>query len=174
MTMNSEDCIVAVFDAATDAHQTVSKLQQLGFSTRDVSLITRGKESELDGTKPIDQGDKMEKNAAVGAAAGATLGLLAGATLFIIPGIGPVIFAGAMASGITGGLVGGIVGAMSGWGIKPDHIRRYEQEVRDGKTLIVVAGGAQRLAEAQSLLQESPAESVHLHAESADEGEVDA
>ena len=172
--MTSDDCVVAVFDSPSDAHRAVTDLQELGYSSKDVSLITRGKESELDATNPIDQGDQMEKNAAVGAAAGATLGLLAGSALFIIPGIGPVVFAGAMASGITGGLVGGIVGAMSGWGIKPDHIRHYEQEVRDGKTLIVVTGGARRLAEAQSLLQETPAQKVNLHAESADEGKVDA
>lgn len=172
--MTSDDCVVAVFGASAEAQQAVTQLQARGFSSQNLSVITRGKESELDATEPIDQGDSMEKNAAVGAAAGATLGLLAGASLFIIPGIGPVIFAGAMASGITGGLVGGIVGAMSGWGIKPDHVKHYEQEVRDGKTLIVVTGSPRQLSEAQSLLQETPAEKVHLHAESADEGKVEA
>lgn len=172
--MTSDDCVVAVFDSPAEAHRAVADLEERGYSSQDVSLITRGKESELDASRLIDQGDQMEKNAAVGAAAGATLGLLASSALFIIPGIGPVVFAGAMASGITGGLVGGVVGAMSGWGIKPDYIRHYEQEVRDGKTLIVVTGGARRLAEAQSLLQETPAQSVNLHAESADEGKVGA
>lgn len=171
--MTTEDCVVAVFNSINDAHHAVAVLERRGWGSTHVSLITRGKESELDATQPMDQGDQMEKGAAVGTAAGAALGLLAGSALFIIPGIGPVVFAGAMASGITGGLVGGIVGAMSNWGIKQDHMRYYEQEVRDGKTLVVVTGDPQKLAEAESLLRDSPAEKVALHAESADEGKVD-
>ena len=115
----------------------------------------------------------MEKSAGIGAAAGAALGLLAGSALFIVPGIGPVVFAGAMASGITGGLVGGIVGAMSGWGIKVNHLHDYERDVRDGKSLVLVCSEPHRLAEAQSLMQDSNAEKVVLHAESADSPHVD-
>jgi uncharacterized membrane protein len=172
--MTTEDCVVAVYDSAASAHEAVELLDSRGWGLKHVSLITRGEPSERDATQPIDQGDTMEKGAAVGAAAGAALGLLAGSALFIIPGIGPVVFAGAMASGITGGLVGGIVGAMSNWGIKQDHMRHYEQDVRNGKTLVVVTGDPQKLAEAESLLRDTPADKVTLHAESADEGKVDA
>lgn len=170
--MMRKDCVVGVFHSPTEAEAAVASLRDRGWSPAEVSLITRGSESELDATQPLDQGDSMEKSAGLGAAAGAALGLLAGSSLLIIPGIGPVVFAGALASGITGGLVGGIVGAMSGWGIKEDHRREYEQEIRDGKTLVVISGDPQKLAEAKSLLQDSPAESVTLHAESAD-SEVD-
>jgi VIT1/CCC1 family predicted Fe2+/Mn2+ transporter len=166
--MNTDDCIVAVFKSTEEAQQAVADLEARNFSSANVSLITRGSESELDATRPLDQGDQMEKTAAVGAGVGAALGLLAGSALLIIPGIGPVVFAGAMASGITGGLVGGIVGAMSGWGIKEDRLRQYEQQVRNGKTLVVVTGIPEKLAEAKSLLLDSPAEHVMLHAESAD------
>ena len=166
--MKSQDCVVGVFESLADAQEVLNELEDRGWNKADVSLVTRGKESELDATRPLDQGDQMEKSAALGAAAGAALGLVAGSALFIIPGIGPVVFAGAMASGITGGLVGGIVGAMSGWGIKEDHLHEYEQQVRNGKTLVVVSGNPEKLAEAQSLLQDTAAEKVVLHAESAD------
>jgi outer membrane lipoprotein SlyB len=168
MSMTSQDCVIAVFDAVGDAHAALKDLQREGFTHQHVSLITRGEESELDATGPLDQGDRMEKGAAVGAAAGATLGLLAGSTLLVIPGIGPVVFAGAMASGITGGLVGGLVGAMTNWGVKEDHIHDYENDLRDGKTLIVATGDPLRLAEAQSVLESSEAQRVVLHAETAD------
>jgi len=166
--MRTQETVVAVFRSMGDARAAIESLQREGWNQKDVSLITRGKESELDATGPLDQGDQMEKSALVGAAAGATLGLLAGSALLIVPGIGPVVFAGAMASGITGGLVGGLVGAMSGWGVKENHVREYEQELRDGKTLLVVTGDPRRLAEAQSVLEDTQAERVVLHAETAD------
>lgn len=162
------DSVVGVFKSASDARQTVERLHREGWGSSEVSLVTRGRESELDATSLIDQGDQMERSAAIGAAAGAAVGLLASSALLIIPGLGPVLFVGAMASGITGGLVGGIVGAMSGWGIKEDHVREYERELQRGKTLVLVAGEPRRLAEAQSLLDDSSAERVVLHAEPAD------
>jgi hypothetical protein len=162
-----QDCVVGVFESVVDARSAVSMLEHGGWS-QHVSLITRGDESELDATNPLDHGDRMEKSAAVGAGVGTALGLLAGSALFVIPGIGPVVFAGAMASGITGGLVGGIVGAMSGWGIKEDHSREYERDLQAGKTLVLVAGNPRKLAEAKSILDDTNAEQVVLHAESAD------
>jgi outer membrane lipoprotein SlyB len=161
------DCVVAVFESTAEAHRAVEQLHETGWSTH-VSLITRGKESELDATAPLNQGDQMEKSAAIGAAAGSALGLLAGSALLIIPGIGPVVFAGAMASGITGGLVGGIVGAMSGWGVKEDRAAEYERDLQAGKTIVIVGGNPRKLAEAQSILDDTNAERVVLHAESAD------
>jgi electron transfer flavoprotein alpha/beta subunit len=161
------DCVVGVFDSIEDAREAVERLKEEGWRS-EVSLITRGKESELDATSPLDQGDRMEKSAALGAAAGSALGLLAGSALAIIPGIGPVVFVGAMASGITGGLVGGIVGAMSGWGVRENHVREYERDLQAGKTLVLVAGDPLRLAEAKSVLDDTNAERLVLHAESAD------
>jgi hypothetical protein len=161
------DCVVGVFDSTANAQSVVEQFHQAGWG-RQVSLITRGKESELDATTPLDQGDRMEKSAAIGAATGSALGVLAGSALLIVPGIGPVVFAGAMASGITGGLVGGIVGAMSGWGVKEDQAPQYERDLQAGKTIVIVEGNPLKLAEAKSILDDSLAERVVLHAESAD------
>jgi len=166
--MSQRDCVVAVFPSIDTARDAVQNLNRGGWTTKEVTLLTRGKESELDMTGPLNQGDEMEKSAALGAAAGAALGLLASSALLVIPGIGPVLFVGAMASGITGGLVGGIVGAMSGWGIKEDHAREFEHELRNGKSLVLVTGDPLRLAEAQTLLEDSEAERIALLAETAD------
>jgi uncharacterized membrane protein len=163
-----KDSVVAVFPSLDDAQRAVAQLEHLGWRPNQVSLVARGAESHLDSTQPMRQGDRMEKSAVVGASAGAALGLLAGSALFIVPGIGPVVFAGALASGITGGLVGGIVGAMSGWGIKEDHLKDYEQDVRDGKSVIIMTGSPRELADAKSLMQDFRAEKVTMHAETAD------
>ncbi len=146
----------------------MASLESNGFMHERLTLLTRGAESELDAARPLEQGDEMEKSAGLGAAAGAALGLLASSALLIVPGIGPVLFVGAMASGITGGLVGGIVGAMSGWGIKENHVRQFEQELRNGKTLVLVKGDPRELAKAKSLLEDSDADRVALLAETAD------
>jgi hypothetical protein len=169
----NQDCVIGIFDSLADARTAVRSLEQKAWRTDQISLITRGHESELNVLGSMQQGDRMEKTAAIGSAAGAALGFLAGSSLFIIPGVGPVLFAGAMASGITGGLVGGLVGAMSGWGVKDDHVRKYEHALSEGKTLVVLTGDPSGLAEGEAILQESDAETVVLHAESADSAHVD-
>jgi hypothetical protein len=73
-----------------------------------------------------------------------------------------------VASGLTGGIVGGLVGAMSGWGVAPNHVRKYERELAAGKTLIVLTDDPARLAEGRAVLLATPAERVTMHAESAD------
>jgi outer membrane lipoprotein SlyB len=166
--MAYHDCLIGVFPNVETAHAAVASLKSQGWTDQQVSVLTRGQESELDVARPLNQGDETEKGAAIGAAAGAALGLLASSALLIIPGIGPVIFAGAMASGITGGLVGGLVGAMSGWGIKEDHAREFEAELRNGKTLVLVNGDPQSLAVAEDVLEDSEADRVALLAETAD------
>jgi hypothetical protein len=171
--MANRDCLAGVFGSAEDGHRAVEDLKADGFTDSQISLVTRGDQHDLNGAEPLRQGDEMEKSAAVGAAAGAAAGLLAGSSLFLIPGLGPVVFVGAMASGMTGGIVGGLIGAMSGWGIKKDRLVEYEDLVRAGKTLVLVTGTPPQLADAKSVLRDSLAERVTLHAESADSKRVD-
>lgn len=165
--MRRTDSVVAIFANFSDARNAVRQIEATGLGAH-VSLVSRGGEQQLDAMGPLDQGDDMEKNGAIGAATGATVGLLASSALLVIPGIGPVLFAGAIASGITGGIVGGIVGAMSGWGVKEDRAEEYEVELREGKSLVLASGDPLVLAEVQGLLEASSAEQVQLHAESAD------
>lgn len=164
--MAKQDCVVAVFSNYSEASETVAALGAAGFGPY-LSIVGRDGNG-LNSTGPIDHGDEMEKSAAVGAATGATLGLLASTALLVIPGLGPVLFVGAVASGITGGIVGGLVGAMSGWGIKEDHAEEYEEDLRAGKTLVIAKADPLHLAEIETQLEQSVAERVTLHAESAD------
>jgi hypothetical protein len=165
--MAKQDCVVAVFANPADARDQALALEHDGYGPY-VSLVGRDNESRLDAAGPIDQGDEMEKSAAVGAATGATLGLLASSALLVIPGLGPVLFAGAVASSLTGGVVGGLVGAMTGWGVKEDRAEEYQEDLRNGKSLIIAKADPVRLAEIQERLEASTAENVTLHAESAD------
>jgi hypothetical protein len=168
------ECIVAIFPSPTKANSAVTRLESHGWSSDNISVISPGSESQLSTLEPFQHRDRTEKSAAIGGATGAALGLLAGSSLFIIPGLGPVLFAGAMASGITGGLVGGLLGAMSGWGIRDDHVRRYEDALKHGKAIVVLTGDPSALAEGRAELLASSAERVEMHAETADSDHVDA
>jgi len=166
--MANRDCVAAVFESKKEGNDAISELLARGFSNDRLSLIQGGDEDELLAERPIRHNDEMERSAVAGATAGAATGLLAGSSLFLIPGLGPVLIAGAMASGLTGGIVGGLIGAMSGWGIKRDRLEVYEELVRAGKTVILVTGAPDELADAKAILMDSPAEQVTLHAETAD------
>jgi hypothetical protein len=168
------ESVIAVFRAVTDAEAAIRELKNHGRRDDQLALITRGHESDLALANPSQHGDRMEKSAAWGTAAGAAIGLLAGSTLLVIPGLGPIFFAGAMASGITGGLVGGLVGAMGGWGVKDDHVRQYDEALKAGKAIVLLTGSPSELAEGRALLLASRAEKVTIHSENADSDVVDA
>jgi len=168
------ECVVAVFPSPAKANNAVTRLESHGWSHDHISVIAPGNESQLGALEPLHHRDRTEKAAAIGGATGAAIGLLAGSSLFIIPGLGPVLFAGAVASGITGGLVGGLVGAMSGWGIRDDHVRQYEDALKHGKAIVVLTGDPPALAEGRAELLASSAEKVEMHAETADSDHVDA
>jgi hypothetical protein len=172
--VSQDECVIGVFPSSAEAQDAVRMLDNHGWKEDRISLITRGHENELDAFGALKHGDRTEKSAALGGAAGAAVGFLAGSSLFIIPGLGPVLFAGAMASGLTGGLVGGLLGAMSGWGVKSDHVREYENELKQGKALLILTGEPASLAEGRAELMASSAERVVIHAENADSDHVDA
>ncbi|HYO25601.1 MAG TPA: hypothetical protein VEQ85_11715 [Lacipirellulaceae bacterium] len=171
--MSQRDCVVGIFPSTESAHESLEKLEGQGWRSDQLSLIARGNEERLGVLASHQHGDVSEKSAAMGSAVGAGLGLLAGSSLFIIPGLGPVLFAGAMASGITGGLVGGLVGAMGGWGIKDDSVQKYEDALKQGKAVLVLTGDPEQLARGRAELLASSAETVEMHAESADSDHVD-
>lgn len=165
--------VIAVFESSDIASSAVGRLKSHGWSSDQISVIAPGQESQLSSLEPLQHGDQTEKSAIAGGGAGAALGLLAGSSLFLIPGVGPVMFAGALASGITGGLVGGLVGAMSGWGIRDDHVRQYEGALKKGKAIVVLTGDPTALAEGRAELLASSAEKVEMHAETADSDRID-
>ena len=169
-----DECVIGVFSSPAVAEDAVRLLESHGWREDQISLITRGHEAELDAVGGLRHSDHTEKSAVIGGAAGAAVGLLAGSSLFIVPGLGPVLFAGAMASGLTGGLAGALLGAMSGWGVKGDHVRQYEAALKAGKAIVVLTGEPATLAEGRAELLATSAERVVLHAENADSDRVDA
>lgn len=139
---NTRTHYVGVFDDRSDAELAARDLREKGFKDDQIGYAWRDEKG-----KTHAEGNKAGEMAASGAGTGAVLGGLIGAgAALLIPGIGPVVSGGllatALAGGATGAVVGGvsggIAGALVGLGIPEDEAKYYDQQVRDGRTLMTV------------------------------------
>jgi hypothetical protein len=67
--------------------------------------------------------------------------------------------------GLAGAIVGGFLAALQGWSVHRDHVGDYEKQVAEGSLLVIAHGDPLQVAEAESALQKTQADEVHLHAE---------
>ncbi len=89
--------ISALFDSHDDAERAVAALNEAGFSTDDISIMT----SNPDGSYDTENGAAAGAGAGIGIGAVAG-GLLAGLGAVTIPGVGPVLASGWLASTAAG------------------------------------------------------------------------
>jgi len=124
------------------ANNIVTRLQSVGFSNNDISVLFPDKSGTRDFAH--EKHTKAPEGAATGATTGGivggALGLLAGVGLLAIPGVGPFIAAGPIMAALggmgAGAAVGGITGALIGLGIPELEAKRYEDKVKNGNILI--------------------------------------
>lgn len=133
---------VGVFDDRDDAELAAQDLRSRGFTDDQIGYAWRD-----DAGKTHAEGNKAGQLAASGAGTGIVLGGLIGAgAALLIPGIGPVVSGGllatALAGGATGavagGVAGGVAGALVGLGVPEEEAKYYDQQFRDGRTLMTV------------------------------------
>jgi len=146
--------VTHLFDDYTQAKRAVAALEEVGFSSSEISLVSRYRN---DG-KLADEASGTAKGATVGALAGGGTGLLAALGMIAIPGIGPLVAAGVLATtlvGMAGGtLVGGLVGALTDYGVNEKDAHVYSEGVRRGGTLVTVRADDTRAAQAERILNE--------------------
>jgi hypothetical protein len=73
-------------------------------------------------------------------------GVIGAGAALLIPGVGPVVaggvlgtaLAGAATGAAAGAVAGGVSGALVGLGIPEDEARYYDEEFREGRTLMTV------------------------------------
>jgi uncharacterized membrane protein len=170
----SQDSVIGIFPDFATAQAGVEKLQEEGFTSLEISLIGRDPAAHPEVQDAAQYGDQTESGALVGATVGGSIGALAGVTALTVTGIGPVIAAGAIATGITGAIVGTLIGAFQGWGIHEDHLKNYEDMVKAGRCLVVVHGDATQVAQAYGTLNTTDALEVRMHAKMSDDSpEID-
>jgi hypothetical protein len=147
--------VTHLFDDYAQAKTAVTALERAGFSSSEISLVSRYRD---DGTLADDAASGTTKGATLGALAGGGTGLLAALGVIAIPGIGPLVAAGVLATtlvGAAGGtLVGGLVGALTDYGVNVKDAHVYSEGVRRGGTLVTVRADDARATEAERILNE--------------------
>jgi hypothetical protein len=147
---------VGVFDDRDDAELAARDLRSKGFKDDQIGYAWRD-----DSGKTHAEGNKSGQMAASGAGTGVVLGgIIGAAAALLIPGIGPVVSGGllatALAGGVTGavagGVSGGIAGALVGLGIPEVEAKYYDQQFRDGRTLMTV-NADQRYSDASDIVR---------------------
>lgn len=169
-----QDSVIGIFPDFASARAGVEKLHEEGFTSLEISLIGHDPASHPEVREAAQYGDATETGALTGATVGGSIGALAGVTALTVTGVGPVIAAGAIATGITGAIVGTLIGAFQGWGIHEDHLKNYEDMVKAGRCLVVVQGDAAQVAKAYGALNTTDAIEVRMHAKMSDDSpEID-
>jgi len=165
-----ESIRIAVFQTFSQADRAVSLLLDAGLSQESISVMCSERSlEEIAGSGELPAEARVTRRTKESVAAGSTVGGVLGglgtvAGLTLASGAA-VLLAGPLLLGVaTGGIVGGFVGAMASWGLEPEAAGRYEQALRDGRTLVAVDSvpGAEpgSLETAETILEQAGAESV--------------
>src|SRR5919112_1176032 len=152
--------VVGVFDGQQDAEKALNALKDAGFTPDQVSVVAKDTRETQTMVERSDMGGAETTGIGTGALMGGLFGGAAGWLIGIgalaIPGIGPIVAAGALATTLGGAAVGavagGLIGALVGAGIPEEDARGYEEDVRRGSMLLMVAAHDVRQAgQAQSI-----------------------
>ena len=160
-----KNTVYCVASSETQANDILLHLRNLGFSSSEVSVLLKAKE-----TKNISMKEDAVREAEKGGLIGGALGALAGLTIFTAPILGPLAIAGPIIGALGGAAVGGVVGGLAGGtgaltriGIPEDVARRLEEKIRDGAILLAVhSDDPARLDRAVRVFKASAAEEVYF------------
>src|SRR6476661_6261323 len=150
--------IIGMFDDPTTARRALETLRDGPLPLEDISIIAQN----ADGT--VGTGNSEDVSAGQGATVGAVWGGLVGLAALLIPGVGPFIAFGALGAALTGAVTGAVVGGITAAlidfsGIPEDEARGYEQQLRDGKTLVAVKARDEDALEVRRVLADAGADS---------------
>lgn len=154
--------LLGVFARRGQAEAAIDELRHEGFREDQVGLLTPGGRVAEARTANTRREDEATRGTEIGTLTGTAVGAVGGAlAAALIPGVGPVL-AGGYAAGILAGVIGGAaagatvgcwVGPFVALGVPEDQAHRYEQELRDGRTILVIRP-EDRLAEAERILHD--------------------
>src|SRR5437762_7658057 len=128
-----KDTVYCIATTETQANDILMHLRNLGFSSSEVSVLLKAKD-----TKNISMKEDAIREAEKGGLIGGALGALAGLTIFTAPILGPLALAGPIISALGGAAVGGMVGGLAGGtgaltriGIPEYATARLEKRIQD-------------------------------------------
>lgn len=163
--------LIGVCDTHAAAVSLISSLKDNGFTSKQLSIIGK---ANHDAGKPVPaaEEEKTEKmmdiagtETGVGVLAGSALGILTGVGIFAIPGLGFLYGAGALVGAIAGfdfGLIGGgLVSALTVAGVKIKETHQYDEQIKQGKFLVIVQGSYEEVSKAEAIMAASAGVSAH-------------
>jgi Heat induced stress protein YflT len=146
MGMIPGSTVVGVFENRLQAEQAIDELHHAGFADNQIGYALRGEHSEK-GLEPPHEETRNE--AATGAISGGIFGAIVGAlAALLLPGIGPVLAGGILVAALGGAAIGaaagGVLGALMDLGVTEEEARYYENEFKNGRTIVAVLTGEDR------------------------------
>lgn len=152
--------VTGLFDTYADAEVAVSRLEDAGIPSSDISIVSKNADGSLDGSSTAEGAGT---GAGIGAVVGGAGGLLTGLGLMAIPGVGPVVAAGwlaatavgAVAGAAVGGATGGIIGALTESGVPESDAHVYAEGVRRGGSLVTARVDDNRYAEVDAIFHQT-------------------
>lgn len=144
---------LGLFDTTAQANSAYDKLTERGYTSEDISVITREDFNRGDLNIDNDMKEGVVSGATTGGTLGGILGLLAGVGALTIPGLGALFITGPLvaalgltgvlastASGaLTGAIAGGLISALKELGVDEATAKNIEDGVKEGKILVGVA-----------------------------------
>lgn len=158
--------LIGIYQHHAEAIEDIKLLKKNGFSSNQVSFLGRAVEAD-DFKDSVQQANVAVTGIGLGAVLGTAAGVLAGIGLAVVPGLGFLVGAGALAGAVAGfdfGVIGGsLVSALAIAGLKKDAEERYQRELDEGKSLLVVQATEAELQRAKKIL-ESEGKQIELDA----------
>ena len=159
-----KNTVYCIASTETQANDILMHLRNLGFSSSEVSVLLKAKE-----TKNISMKEDAVRDAEKGGLIGGALGVLAGLTIFTAPILGPLALAGPFVAAVGGAAVGGVIGGLAGGtgalariGIPENVIPDLHRKIQSGGILFAVHGNDPvRLDRALRVFKASGAEEVY-------------
>ena len=167
--------VLGIFLNQVNAEDAVSKLENLGYNPRDISIVIKDKTLAQEFSS--DTGTSMVGGALSGATVGGAIGVLAGLlAATTLPGLGvffiggPIAaalgFAGtaatAVSGAVTGAAAGGLIGALTGLGLSNDDAKIYEESIKQGGILLAVPARLGEEEEVRMVLADYGANQIRL------------
>ena len=137
--------MTGLFADRVSAERGYSPLAERGYENSDVNIAmsddTRKKHFASNGSE-TELGTKAAEGAGIGRKFGAIAGAVAAVgTSLALPGLGLVV-AGPLAAAIggasAGAATGGVVGALAGSNTPEEHVKQYEEGIKNGGILMGV------------------------------------
>ncbi|MDN3396373.1 MULTISPECIES: general stress protein [unclassified Pseudoalteromonas] len=157
--------ITGLFDNASQATLAIYRLEALGVSEADISIVANDSYTKEDFA--VDEGTKAAEGGLLGAASGGVLAAIIGgftAVGAVASGGAGLLVAGplvsALAAGGGGAAVGGTLGAAIGAFIPEHEIKYYEDAIEKGSILVGVKYNSDNKNSVEEILDNAGASKV--------------